>query len=108
MSLIIKPSSIRFHGKHGHYLYNCPKCRLTLTRRIGQSKLVKILFFGLPLKKYKCHNCMNEHYVYARQYVIKSAPLKVELALESEELSPSYSRISGRTFSPLSVSPPMG
>jgi hypothetical protein len=108
MSLIIKPSSIRFHGKHGHYMYNCPKCKLTLTRRIGLSKLVKILFFWLSLKKYKCQSCMAEYHVYARQYVIKSTPSKIELALELEELSPAYDRIGGMTFSPLLMSPPKG
>jgi hypothetical protein len=93
MSLIIKPSSIRFHGKHGHYMYNCPKCEIKLTKRVRQSKVVSILFFGLPLKKYKCQNCLNEHQVYARQYIIRDTPVKLALSLELQEPYLAYHKL---------------
>jgi hypothetical protein len=44
----------------------CPKCKKGgLNSRIKRGLLIKVFLFWLPLKHYKCSNCLRKTYVWA-------------------------------------------
>jgi hypothetical protein len=81
MYFITEPSAIRFHGDLALYCYNCPECKLRLTKRVRSGKLLKMVSNLFPLKKYVCEGCLKRYCVHVKTYNTKtiSGPLKYRL-----------------------------
>jgi transposase-like protein len=43
---------------------SCPSCNNTSCDRIPRGKIVKVLFFWLAIKRYKCYSCWRKFYVF--------------------------------------------
>jgi hypothetical protein len=41
----------------------CPQCRSIATKRIPKEKIIKVVFFWMPVKRYMCSKCRNKFYV---------------------------------------------
>ncbi len=42
---------------------SCPACHNSSCDRIPRAKIVKVLFFWLDMKRYKCYQCRHKFYV---------------------------------------------
>jgi len=87
MFFITKPSAIRFHGDLAIYCYNCPVCKLRLTKRVRSGKLLKMFSNLFPLKKYVCEGCRKRYYVHVKAYSTKIMPGQLKLRLDIVENS---------------------
>ena len=63
MNLVLTPSELRSNGIKFRFIFKCPKCQVTLNHRMHRSKVHKIFFGWLPLKKYRCLKCLQVTYV---------------------------------------------
>jgi transposase-like protein len=87
MFFITKPSAIRFHGNLAIYCYNCPECKLRLTKRVRSGKFLKMFSNLFVLKKYVCEGCQKSYFVHVKTYSTKTMPGQIELTLDILENS---------------------
>lgn len=87
MFLITKPSAIRFHRDLAIYCYNCPECKLRLTKRVRSGNLLKMFSNLFSLKKYVCEGCQKSYLVHGKTYSTKTMPGQLKLRLDIVENS---------------------
>jgi len=82
MLLITQPSAIKFQGNLAIYCYNCPDCKLRLTKRVRSGKMLQTFSKLFPLEKYACEGCWRTHYLYVKKYSTDAPPRQLKYRLD--------------------------